>query len=44
MPDGREIAEFLGETARANGDLSVKAMMIAPMRKGHGMDFLAEFS
>src|SRR5712692_2466299 len=44
MPDGREIAEFLGETARANGDLSVKAMMIAPVWKGHGVDFLAEFS
>jgi len=44
MPDGRKITEFPGETARADGDLSVKAMMIAPVWKGHGVGFLAEFS
>src|SRR5260370_40790222 len=44
MPDGRKTAEFLGETARADGYLSVKAMMIAPVWKWDGVDFLAEFS
>jgi len=44
MPDGRKIAEFLGETACADGDLSVEAMMIALVWKGHGVDFLPEFS